>query len=672
MALPYISDPWKAYAGWLSPAWAAPREDFDAAEWCDKLQQGNFQNLVVHAKHHDGICFFPSRFRWNQPDRDYFGELAEEARRRGMGVVAYYSTLFDSVTAHERPELACRESDGAITVLKCFPFPFGVCCHNNPSYRELLLGQLAELQERYDTDGFWMDGFDYTGFPSKACFCEHCRRRFAEECGGSLDEAYHTATPRLKEWHRDVFLELMSDIVAIARLDGRERIVTYNNAGESLEPGFEKLDELCTLNCTEAHAPVVKSTKCRLLAAQGKPYEIYSPISDVVFSWTPRTSELLELEAGIVLAHGGTILAGLDITPSGYIPGWQMDQLGTIGRSVREKAALLHGFAPVYNVALMTPKERWKDADGGWNVVLLRNHISYSLLPLHPVDLSPYSVVIVTDDYDVTPCIADRLREYVEGGGNLIVERDAVGMLDGGRSLLGDLLGISSVSDSGFETTYIGDIASELRDGLWDEPVRCDGYARQVETTTAETLARFVRPVARYSNERWIWRQPNPPRRIAPEGAVITVNRLGNGRAVYVACALSEPFTALQPQQRLMARLCANVVRWLDTDPILRSEAPSGVEIVVGRGRSDRGVRHVVHFLNHYVSESSLYDNNAEAAPALSDVAVWVNERHVGDVTRIVRLSDGAEIPLRRSDGWIEVRLDRLRVHEIIVLEGSE
>ena len=167
---------------------------------------------------------------------------------------------------------------------------------------------------------------------------------------------------------------------------------------------------------------MVKSTKCRLLSTQDVPYEIYSPISDVVFSWTPRTDATLELESSIILAHGGTILAGLDITPSGHIPNWQMEQLGRIGPGVREKTRLLDGFTPLYDVALMTPRDRWKDEDGGWNVLLLRNHIQYTLLPLHPVDLSPYRVVIITDDYPISEDVVQRLSAYVKAGGNLIVE----------------------------------------------------------------------------------------------------------------------------------------------------------------------------------------------------------------------------------------------------------
>ena len=65
----YTQDPWKAYMSWFSPRWAQPIEDFDPAEWVEKLKRGNFRIAVLHCKHHDGICFFKSRFRDKQPAR---------------------------------------------------------------------------------------------------------------------------------------------------------------------------------------------------------------------------------------------------------------------------------------------------------------------------------------------------------------------------------------------------------------------------------------------------------------------------------------------------------------------------------------------------------------------------------------------------------------------------
>ena len=38
----YTEDLWEAYISWFSPRWAMPRDEFDAAEWMDKLEWPGF------------------------------------------------------------------------------------------------------------------------------------------------------------------------------------------------------------------------------------------------------------------------------------------------------------------------------------------------------------------------------------------------------------------------------------------------------------------------------------------------------------------------------------------------------------------------------------------------------------------------------------------------------
>ena len=136
----YTKDPWKAYISWFSPRWAMPRDQFDAVEWVDKLVRGGFRVAVMHTKHHDGVCFFPSAYRRGQPERDFIGELVAEAHRREMKIVAYYSPTVDAWSCQEHPEWCCRERDGSPIEIDWAPYPgLGVGCVNNPGYRALQL-----------------------------------------------------------------------------------------------------------------------------------------------------------------------------------------------------------------------------------------------------------------------------------------------------------------------------------------------------------------------------------------------------------------------------------------------------------------------------------------------------------------------------------------------------
>ncbi len=657
----YTHDPWKCYLGWLSPGWAAPRDEFSAKDWCDKLEQGGFRIAVVHSKHHDGVCFFPSKYRDRQPERDYFGETVDEARSRGIRIVTYYSPIYDTWTASEHPEWQPLERDGSATAFSWSPFPIGAICHNHPKARAFMLGQMSEIQERYATDGFWIDGFDYTGFPSHACFCESCRDRFSRERNGRvLDDAY--LTDELKLWQRDAFRELMVDIRRIACGDGTARVVVYNQAGANLELGYETIDELCSHSSTEAHSPATKSFMSRLLARRGKPFELYTPVSDKVISWTPRTTSMLRLEASIAVAHGGSILAGQDITPAGQVSAWQMAQLGEVGAYLRENARYLAGAKPVYDVGLLLPKAEWKNEEAGWAVALLRNQMPFALLPLDTLSFAGLRVVVVADGIAMSEDLALALEDYVSSGGSVVIERDAACVGDDFR--LAELLGLRDARPTEFATSYLAPHDESLARDVWDQPVRADCRSMTVEPATAEVLASYAYPIAEHSAERWIWREPNPPLSQPSADPAATVNRFGAGRAAYLGCALSE---TLGRQGRQLTRLGVGLVQSLDDEPLLRSEAPSGVEVVVARGSG----RHVVHMLNHYVDESSRFDRGDSTCPVVAGATVWVNESRVGPVARMFRPSDDADLDVVRDGDWLPVRVERLAVHEMVVLDAT-
>jgi alpha-L-fucosidase len=83
----YTQDPWKAYLSWFSPRWAQPIDEFDPEDWVVKLKRGGFRIAVLHAKHHDGICFFQSKYRYKNPPRDYFAEFVEAAHKQDIRVM---------------------------------------------------------------------------------------------------------------------------------------------------------------------------------------------------------------------------------------------------------------------------------------------------------------------------------------------------------------------------------------------------------------------------------------------------------------------------------------------------------------------------------------------------------------------------------------------------------
>ncbi|HOM56246.1 MAG TPA: hypothetical protein PLG27_00680, partial [Candidatus Latescibacteria bacterium] len=353
-----------------------------------------------------------------------------------------------------------------------------------------------------------------------------------------------------------------------------------------------------------------------------------------------------------------------DVTASGRIPGYQTRQMAEVGAFVRRVAGVCHEAEPVYDVGVLIPKDQWKDERGTWAVCLLKHHHAFCQVPLHVRDFSVFRVVVVADGYEMNPDLAAALEEYASQGGNVVVECGGAGVRTeyGDMFLLSKLLGVKANGRHGFDVSYIGGIAGELADGLWDGPIRAGADGFRVVPVTARVLARYVYPVARYSAQRWIWREPNPPRAEISGEAAITVNHFGKGKAVFVACpaGLDEA-----PQRRGVMKLCSNIVSYLCPEELWRTNAPSGVEIVLSRKEG----KYLLHVLNHYVEQSSRFDTGDDSIPSLAGFDILVNTKRIGSLGKVTRASTGASVPATRFNDYMRIHVDTLAIQEMYLLE---
>lgn len=216
-------DLWRSHVSWLTPTWVGKaqdgRTDFDAKQWLDRIESAHYKTIIFYIKHHDGFTTYPSRYLTVKPERDFFGECVGEARKRGMRIIAYYSAVLDEITGNERPDWRVMGRDGA-PVKGWALWPNAYCCINNPGYRGLVLGQLAELQDTYGPDGFWLDIF----WPvlGENCFCSFCRRKYEEETGGDL------LATQGEGWYDSCFVELMREIRALVKGNNPDCLLGQN------------------------------------------------------------------------------------------------------------------------------------------------------------------------------------------------------------------------------------------------------------------------------------------------------------------------------------------------------------------------------------------------------------------------------------------------------------
>ncbi len=189
--------------------------DWDAAHWTATLTRANVNSIVIFAKCHHGMNYYPSAIGPMHPSLqiDLLGEQIKACKQAGIRVLVYISAAWDMSAAARHPEwrqidangqqvgraplergwgwpwlcLNTAYADELIAQTDSNPplvvnarqrkrgcggrVPFGCPRRKIPSHCTHPIGLLEEIMERYDLDGFFYDAVlcDHDG-----CLCTQC------------------------------------------------------------------------------------------------------------------------------------------------------------------------------------------------------------------------------------------------------------------------------------------------------------------------------------------------------------------------------------------------------------------------------------------------------------------------------------------------------------------
>lgn len=504
--------------------------------------------------------------------------------------------------------------------------------------------------------------------------------------GGSLFDI--DQTPEQRRWEADCWREFFMAAKELVRKRGDSHSITYNGCGH-LEPPYywpdlQNLGDYLSMEGFQISQAQIGS-HCRLARSAGKPYEIICVASGQTIGWTPKSSDLLLLEAATVTAHGGTYCCAMDPTASGKVFDDQIEQVALVSSYLRKREEWLRGTDPVYDVGVyhpsyLVPAPRDPDATTlsevarGWPDVLSQRNIPYAYL--YPdSDLSPFQVVILDRSFPASEQLVERILAYVKRGGSILAELNPMQLgSPAGDRLLSELFGIRLAGPTGYEAVYLAGLDASIAAGMTAMPTLVEGPSYRVEPTAAQPLAYYNYPIAPWSLEKMTFAFHNPPSAEVSNHPAIALNHYGKGLAMFVACSLggteirrhqnvlSDPQSDIPQVHEWAMQLAENLALRLVNEPLLKSEAPAGVEIVINRQPG----RHVVHLLNNLL-DPMLFSDNRPGRITLADISFAVNEQRIG-VVRQARAADGQELPLKHEGKWAKITLPRLGVHEVLAL----
>ncbi len=174
------------------PDWdPALLHNFDAVAWVDNMVRAGNQSLLQYTNSHVGLCLWRTNVgqrHANIGQRDFFGEVVAECRRRGVHPLAYFSVIFDNWAFEHHPDWRILPAEGYSQLNG----RYGTVCPNSP-YRDYVVACIREIAGNYDIDGMF---FDMTFWPA-VCYCPHCTARFWKEEGAE--------PPRIVNWDDPVW-----------------------------------------------------------------------------------------------------------------------------------------------------------------------------------------------------------------------------------------------------------------------------------------------------------------------------------------------------------------------------------------------------------------------------------------------------------------------------------
>jgi hypothetical protein len=214
---------------------------FDVNSWADY-----WSALKVNAVLFNGggiMAFYPTGVPYHHRSeflgtRDLLGEMVKAVKGRNMRFVARMDCNYayeEALRAH--PEWFERNRDGAPRKHGESPWLFKTCMFS-PYFTEQMPAIFREINVRYSVDGFYTNGWPSTGRLS-VCYCESCRKVFADQVGGTPPEQTDATNPIYRRYYdvhmarvlgiwklwNNVAREKKSDSVYVGNLGGGFRTV---------------------------------------------------------------------------------------------------------------------------------------------------------------------------------------------------------------------------------------------------------------------------------------------------------------------------------------------------------------------------------------------------------------------------------------------------------------
>lgn len=390
-------------------------KDWNAAHFVRTLQDAKVEFINFFAKCNLGFCYFPTQTGTVYPglDFDLLGEVIKACQAAGIRVSAYFNAGLSHEEALRHREWCIVNERGQVYEFDQMDHWFRKLCFNS-AYRAHLLGMVREVLQAYPVDGVIFDSMNVP--PCYGIECIEGMEKQGLDPKNPKDAAHFAHLTKLS---------MQQDLEKLVE-QYRPGIFRYYLGIEAChQPTHIELEVLPQGGWGYDYLP----SRIRYIRTLGKPCSTMT--GRFQRSWGDlgglRPEPALFYDCINSVANGGACSIGDHLHPSGAL---QDAVYQSIQRVYHRIAALDewtdHACAEV-DMAILAP---WLRPDtfhpalhmeilAGASRMLLESGFQYDVID-GETDLSRYRVLFLPDAARLSPALAEKLKQYLAGGGRLL------------------------------------------------------------------------------------------------------------------------------------------------------------------------------------------------------------------------------------------------------------
>ncbi|HOF86861.1 MAG TPA: hypothetical protein PLZ36_01990 [Armatimonadota bacterium] len=606
-------------------------------------------------KGHAGWTSWPTAVGSTSPGmvRDALRIHRDVTRDLGLPLVMHYSGVWDNRAIELHPDWARVGPPGEPAGKE--GFVTGGTCNLSGYTDELMIPQLLELIEKYDVDGFWVDGENWA---VRACYCGRCTAAFTAETGIAEIPAAPDA-PHWAEWaafHRRLFAAHVRKYTDAVHAAKPSCLVCSNWMYTVGQPDAITVPvDYLSGDFSWSWGLNSSLIEGRFMDGRGLSWNLmawgFTTTEGGMGGWTFKPVAHLCQEAASVIALGGAFQIYDNPQRSGHLTNWHQDTLAEVARFCRARqpwcqgtesvpqAAVLHSASHFYAHAGEVLMANWQGAQAPVNGALhalLENGCQVDVraeddLMAH---IGEYKLVLIPEQTNPPDALKAAVRAYVEAGGIVILS---------GANVAADW----------------GDLAGVTPDGEAK-----DGYFYVQVGREATTLKGPRQPVALAGAGavRVAMRQQEPGYNDTDQ-PVITLNRVGAGAVLALHSAFFSHFAATHyPRTRA---LVGELLDLLAPDFQVAMDAPARLHLMLRR----KGNLLIAHLFNTGSAHpTGPQQSIVEAVPPVGPVTLRITLAHRPKTVYLAPRMEGLTWEWR--DGVLAATVAAVGILDSVVVEA--